>query len=152
MRPSQRQIARSLRCGEAGRAQRGQKRAKKKPKSDPDFAQQWNPCGKPTTSKPDLPQAKKATRGRNRPQYLHDDIADGITRPKAPCGHDSQRGRRIKVSAGHLAHSVGHGEDGKAKCERDAEQANSDAGKGHRENRAAAAAQHQPESSQKFRR
>ncbi len=87
----------------------------------------------------------------DRAEHLGDDIAGKIARREPFPDHQSDGHRRVEMTARDMPDGVGHGEDGEAECERDAEQPDPDLRKRCGQDGTAAPSEHQPERADGFR-
>ena len=87
----------------------------------------------------------KHGRRRDATDDLRNDVADRIAHGRPSCSNRAERDRRVEVTTRHMTDRVGHRHDGETESKRDAEQADAHIRKGRSNDRAAAAAENQPE-------
>ena len=82
--------------------------------------------------------------GNDRGDDLGDPIWDDVGGRKSATGPQTDRNRRVEMTARYVPHGVGHGQNRQSEGERYADESNTEFGKAGGENGAAASAEHQP--------
>ena len=102
--------------------------------------------------------ARRDQREHEGAEYCADDLRHDV-RHEMPCrkaagNRQADTHRRIQMTSGNVTDGIGHRQDGKAECERNAHEADAEPmsrpGEAGGEHGAAAAAEHQPESAEEL--